>query len=69
MDPNQAEHFYHASLAYLQSGQEEEALENLKRAVILENKFGQIALQEIAFASLHSTPDFQQILKIGKMEH
>ena len=69
LDPNQAEHFYHASLAYLQSGQEEEALENLKRAVILENKFGQIALQEIAFASLHSTPDFRQILKIGKMEH
>lgn len=69
LDSSQAEYFYHASLAYLQNGQKEEALGNLKRAVILENKFGQIALQEVAFASLHSTPDFQQILKIRKMEH
>ena len=66
LDPNQAEHFYHASLAYLKNGQKEEALENLKRAVILENKFSQIAQQEIAFASLNSTSDFQQILKIRK---
>ena len=51
---------------WYQNGQKKEALGNLKRAVILENKFGQIALQEIAFASLHSTPDFRQILKIGK---
>ena len=66
LDPNQAEHFYHASLAYLKNRQKEEALDNLKKAVTLENRFGQIAQQEVAFANLHATPEFQQILKNRK---
>jgi len=66
LDPNQAEYFYHASLAYLKNRQKEEALDNLKKAVTLENRFGQIAQQEVAFANLHATPEFQQILKNRK---